>query len=248
VAVFLGAVAGVGDAARREIVVGAGAGLLDALQLIKGSFESTNPDVSVSFTFASAGAIAAQVKQGAPVDAVVFPAGGGQMDALEQDGFIAQETRFAIAHDEIVLAVPAGTRVEGDPWKWLASPSVERIAIGDPRIVPAGTYATQVLQHMGLDKLLAKRLVFARTVQQVLMYVEMGDADAGFVFGSTLHKSTKAKAVAKAPAESHEKVVFEAAMVKGTRHENEAKRFLDYLRSLEARKALSQCGFGTPGE
>jgi len=239
---------GVTAATRREITVGAGAGLLDALQLIKASFEAANPDVSVSLTFASAGAITAQVKQGAPLDAVIFPAGGGHMDTLEREGFIVPETRFVAACDTIVLAVPSGTKVAGDPWKWLASPSVQRIAIGDPRIVPAGTYAMQVLQHMGLDKLLAERLVYARTVQQVLTYVELGEADAGFVYGSTLYKSIKAKVLAKAPSGSYEDVVFEGAMVKATQHKQEVQEFLAYLRSPEARKAFEECGFGLPKE
>ncbi|MGE5592771.1 MAG: molybdate ABC transporter substrate-binding protein [Betaproteobacteria bacterium] len=247
-AMLLVAATGVTSGARREITVGAGAGLLDALQLIKASFEAANPDISVSLTFASAGAITAQVKQGAPLDAVIFPAGGGHMDTLEHEAFIAPETRFVAACDVIVLAVPSGTKVAGDPWKWLSSPSVQRIAIGDPRIVPAGTYAMQVLKHMGLDKLLAERLVYARTVQQVLTYVELGDSDAGFVYGSTLYKSTKAKMLAKAPSGSYEDVVFEGAMVKGTQHRQEVQKFLAYLRSPEARKAFEECGFGLPKE
>lgn len=239
-----GAMAG----ARREITVGAGAGLLDALELIKNSFEAANPDITVSFTFASGGAITAQVKQGAPLDAVIFPAGGGHMDTLEHEGLIAPETRFVAALDKIVLVVSSNAKVAGDPWKWLSSPSVRKIAIGDPQIVPAGAYAMQVLRHMGLDKLLAERLVYARTVRQVLTYVELGDADAGLVYGSTLYKSTKARAIAEAPSGSHESVVFEGAMVKGTKHEREAQRFLAYLRSPEARKAFEECGFGTPDE
>lgn len=245
-AVLLTAASGAAADARTEITVGAGAGLLDVLDLIAGSFEAANADIAVSFTFASGGAITAQVKQGAPLDAVIFPAGGGHMNTLEHEGLIAPETRFVAAHDKILLVVPSDTRLSGDPWKWLAGPSVRKIAIGDPRIVPAGTYAMQVLQHLGLDKLLAERLVYGRTVRQVLSYVELGDADAGFVYGSTLYKSTKARAVAEAPAGSHESVVFEAAMVKGTKHDQEVQRFLAYLRSPEARKAFGQCGFGTP--
>ncbi|MEW6106877.1 MAG: molybdate ABC transporter substrate-binding protein [Bacillota bacterium] len=248
VAALLTAATGAMAGARREITVGAGAGLLDALELIKSSFEAANPGIAVSFTFASGGAITAQVKQGAPLDAVVFPAGGGHMDTLEREGFIVPKTRFVAARDKIVLVVPGDAKVAGDPWKWLSSPSVRKIAIGDPRTVPAGAYAMQVLQHMGLDKLLAERLVYARTVRQVLTYVELGDADAGLVYGSTLYKSTKAKAIAEAPSGSHECVVFEGAMVKGTKHEREVQRFLAYLRSPEARKALEQCGFGTPDE
>ncbi len=90
--------------------------------------------------------------------------------------------------------------------------------------------------------------MYARTVRQVLTYVELGDADAGLVYGSTLYKSTKAKAVAEAPTGSHESVIFEAAMVKGTKHGQEVQRFLAYLRSPEARKGFEQCGFGMPEE
>lgn len=243
VTVLLALATGVGAADRIVITVGAGAGLRDALESIKRSFESANPHTAISYTFSSAGAVAAQVRQGAPLDAVVFPAGGGHMDALEREGLVVPESRFIVARDKLVLVVPRERKVPGDPWKWLSDPSAKHIAIGDPRIVPAGVYAMQVLKHMGLDKPLAGKLVYARSVPQVLSYVELGDADAGFVYGSTLFGSAKARAVAEAPPESHEPIIFECAMVKATPHEKEVERFLAYLRSKDGRKAFEECGF-----
>lgn len=56
------------------------------------------------------------------------------------------------------------------------------IAIGEPETVPAGKYASQTFDSMGITADLEGKIVFAKDVRAVLNYVESGAADCGFVY------------------------------------------------------------------
>lgn len=228
---------------RVSLTVAAGAGLSEVMPAVGADFERAQPDIKVTFTFGNAGAISAQVKQGAPVDVVVFPSGGGHMDALERGGLILPGSRRVVARDDLVLAVPASKQLPADPWSWLRSSEVRRVAIGDPKAVPAGVYAVQVLRHLGLDVALEPKLVYAGTVRQALVYVEQGEAEAALVYRSTLRGSDKARVAAVAPPETHDAIFFEGAVVKAARHAVEAQFFLQYLLSPGAVRVFEEDGF-----
>ncbi|MCR4419000.1 MAG: molybdate ABC transporter substrate-binding protein [Clostridia bacterium] len=229
------------------LTVAAGAGLSEVLPVVGEDFQKAYPKVKVTFTFASGGAIAAQVRQGAPVDAVVFPSGGGHLDALEQEGLILAGSRRLVAEDDLVLAVPTGVELPPDPWSWLAGTEVRRVAIGEPKAVPAGTYALQTLRHLGLAEAVRPKLVYARTVRQALVYVEQGEAEAALVYRSTLHGAERARLAAVAPAQAHDPIRFEAAVVSATRKAEEARLFLDYLSSPDAARVLEAYGLRAAG-
>ncbi|MGB9885688.1 MAG: molybdate ABC transporter substrate-binding protein [Moorellales bacterium] len=229
-----------------SLTVGAGAGLSEVLPVLKEAFERAYPSVRVNLTFGSAGTLAAQVRQGAPLDALVVPSGGGHLDALVQEGCLLPDSRVVVAADELVLAVSVSSPVSEDPWSWLAGPKVRRIALGDPQTVPAGTYALQTLRHLGLAERVGPRLLYARTVRQALAYVEQGEAEAALVYRSTLRGSNRVRLAAVAPPEAHEPIVFEGAVLKATRHTEEARRFLEYLRTPEAVRVLEEYGFKRP--
>ena len=209
-------------------------------------FERTYPDVKLVFTFGSAGALSAQVKQGAPIDLVLFPSGGGHMDTLARDGLIMSGSRRVVARDDLVLAVPVAKPVQVDPWSWLRSSEVRRVAIGDPGSVPAGVYAMQTLRRLGLDTALQPKLVYAETVRQALVYVEQGDAEAALVYRSTVHGSNKVRVAAVAPPDSHDLILFEGAVVKDTPHSDQARLFLEYLVSAEAVRVFEEYGLQAP--
>ena len=72
----------------------------------------------------------------------------------------------------------------------LTTDAVGTIAIGEPETVPAGQYASQVFENMGITDQLTDKIVYAKDVRAVLNYVETGDADCGLslihIFGSAL--------------------------------------------------------------
>ena len=223
------------------ITVSAAASLKVPLETLKSEFEKETPGIAVVYNFGSSGSLEQQIVNGAPVD-VFISAAAKQMDSLEKAGLILPASRFVLVGNTLVLIAPTGTRALsgfGD------LPSASTLAIGEPKSVPAGMYAMEILKHFGLAEAVKEKLVFAKDARQVLVYVESGNADAGIVYGSDAAGSKSARIVAVAPDGSHQKVEYPAAIVKASAHPAEAAGFIAFLRSGRATALFKSAGFVT---
>src|SRR5690606_36172960 len=125
-----------------------------------------------------------QIERGAPVD-VFIAAAEAPVEQLVRRGFIAQSAVRHVAANRLVLIVPArpgAAFVHG--WKDLRGERVRRVGIGNPDHVPAGAYAKQALEFLGLWNELRPKLVMGEDVRQVLQYVRLGAVDAGIVYAT----------------------------------------------------------------
>ncbi len=77
---------------------------------------------------------------------------------------------------------PGRQRVKLAGFPDLAKPEVKKIAIGNPKTVPAGRYAMEVFNHFKIADAIQDKLVLAENVRQVLDYVARGEVDAGLVY------------------------------------------------------------------
>lgn len=223
------------------ITVSAAVSLKAPLETLKAGFEKANPGIEVLYNFGSSGSLEQQIINGAPVD-IYISASTTQMDSLEKAGLILPESRFVLLGNTVVLIAPVGTQT---PAGFGDLPTARTIAIGEPKSVPAGMYAMEILTHFGLAEALKEKLVYAKDVRQVLVYVESGNADAGIVYGSDAAGSKSARIVAVAPEGSHQKVEYPAAIVKSSAHVAESARFLAFIRSGEAKALFKSAGFAT---
>ncbi|MGC1672730.1 MAG: molybdate ABC transporter substrate-binding protein [Candidatus Acidiferrales bacterium] len=227
------------------ITVSAAISLKDALDEIGRLYQARRPGAKVAFNYGGSGTLQRQIEQGAPVD-IFFSAAETQMDGLAAQGLIATETRRDIVGNTLVLIVPATTRMLND-FPDLTRLYVSVIALGEPGTVPAGMYARQTLEHMGLFAAVEKKIVYAKDVRAVLTYVETGNADAGFVYRTDALSSPKVRVVATAAADSHDPIVYPAAVLKNSKNAGAAREFVDFLQGSEARAAFEKYGF-TPAE
>jgi molybdate transport system substrate-binding protein len=160
-----------------QLIVSAAASLTDALKELAPVYQTSHPNQTVRYNFASSGALQQQIANGAPAD-IFISAAAKQMDALEQNNLLLANTRRNLLKNRLVLVVPAN-RSGITSLKSLTDSQVKRIAIGDPRSVPAGEYAEAALTKAGLQNQLKSKYVLANNVRQVLQFVEAGNADAG---------------------------------------------------------------------
>lgn len=229
---------------REQITVSAAISLKDALDQIGREFQAQHPNAEIAFNYGGSGTLQHQIEQGAPVD-VFVSAAAKQMDALESEGLIATGTRRNAAANALALIVPAGSK-SVYAFSDLARPAVRTIALGEPATVPAGAYARQALDHLGLLRKITGKIVYAKDVRQVLTFVETGNADAGFVYATDARISSKVRVVADAPADSHDAIVYPAAMLRGSKHADLDREFLDFLGGPQGREAFARFGFAAP--
>jgi molybdate transport system substrate-binding protein len=224
-----------------SITVSAAISLKDSLDEVGHLYATRHPAVKVAFNYGGSGTLQRQIEQGAPVD-VFFSAAEKQMDDLAAQELVATETRRDIVANSLVLITPvSSTMVKGFPD--LSRSQVSAIALGDPGTVPAGMYARQTLEHMGLFATIEKKIVYAKDVRAVLTYVETGNADAGLVYRTDALTSQKVRVVATAAADSHDPIVYPAAVLKNSKNAAAARDFVGFLQGTEARAVFEKYGF-----
>jgi molybdate transport system substrate-binding protein len=227
-----------------SVTVSAAISLKDALDEIGYMYERQHAGARILFNYGSSGTLQHQIEQGAPVD-IFFSAAEKQMDALESGGLLVAGTRRVLVTNKLVLIEPASSsRLKN--FQDLMRPEAKIIALGEPGSVPAGMYARQALEHLGLLTAVEKKAVYAKDVRAVLTYVETENADAGIVYLTDARGSTKVRVVAAAPEETHDRIVYPAAILKNSKDANAASAFLQFLESADARAVFEKYGFGTP--
>lgn len=227
-----------------SLLISAAASLKNILEEIKPLYQQSKPNVKISYNFGSSGALQQQIEQGAPAD-IFISAAKKQVDALEQKGLLVAGTRNIIAKNRLVLVVP-NNFVGVTSFYNLQDAKVKKIAIGEPRSVPAGQYAQQVLEKLKIWNQVKPKLVFANNVRQVLASVETGNAEAGLVYVTDAKISNKVKIVVAADEKYHSAIIYPLAVVKRSKNLAAAKEFSQFLSSEQAKTVFKKYGFILP--
>ena len=223
-----------------DIFVFAAASLTDALKEVAPAYESGSGDKLI-FNFAGSNALARQIKEGAPAD-VFFSADEIQMDNLDKAGLIDSATREDLLSNTLVIVVPEDGPSELTPAA-LGDPALKRLALADPRSVPAGVYAREYLTKLGLWNAIEPKVVPTENVRGALSAVESGNVEAGIVYktDAAISKSVKI-AYEVVPAEGP-RIVYPVAVVKDSRNAGASRRFVEYLKSEPALAVFRKFGF-----
>jgi molybdate transport system substrate-binding protein len=222
-----------------EIIVSAAVSLKDAFNEIAQLNEQRN-NAKVHFNFGASGALQKQIESGAPVD-VFASAGSKQMDELKE--LIIASSRTNFARNVLVLVEPTNSSAITS-FTDLSKPEIKKIAVGNPKTVPAGQYTEQTFNKLQLLPDIRSKLIYAEDVRQVLDYVARGEVDAGVVYSSdVLSAGAKVKEVVRAPEDSHDPILYPIAIVKDSKRKDAAQKFIDLVLSSEGQSILAKHGF-----
>src|SRR5438876_371646 len=224
-----------------EITVFAAASLTDSLKEIASSYEKQTGD-RIVFNFGASGFLARQIEEGAPAD-IFFSADEAKMDGLERKGLIAKETRKSRLSNSLVIVVSAASSFTIQSAGELAEPKVKRIALADPKTVPAGIYAREYFEKIKLWTAIESKVVPTDNVRAALTAVESGDVEAGMVYRTDAAISKKVKVAYEVPAGDSPAISYPVAALKESRDLEAAKRFLKHLDSDHAGRVFEKFGF-----
>jgi molybdate transport system substrate-binding protein len=230
-----------------SITVSAAISLKDALDELGPIFQvqqhrkNGGNGTAVTYNYGGSGTLARQIEQGAPVD-VFFSAAEKQMDELASQGLIDADSRRDLVGNALVLIAPAQATTLHS-FQDLSNQAIKSIALGETSTVPAGMYAQQTLEHLGLFAAVQKKVVYAKDVRAVLTYVETGNADAGLVYQTDANTSKKIRVIAIAPPDSHDPILYPAAVLRDSKNKPAARAFLDFLQGADARAVFQKYGF-----
>jgi molybdate transport system substrate-binding protein len=238
-----------------ELTVFAAASMTEAMTGIAKMYAEIAPDVDITFTFDSSGTLKKQIENGADCD-IFISASQKTMDQLDITAgpevntsgldFVMEDTRFDMVSNYCVLIVPEGNPAGISSFEDAATDSVSLISLGNSD-VPAGQYAREIFEHLGIWEDIQNKISFAGNVKEVTSHVSEMAADCGVVY-ATDAISAGLDWVDAAEDGWHTPAVYPAAVLNTTRNEEAARAFVEYLKSDEAAVFLESMGFSIPGK
>lgn len=202
----------------------------------------------VQFSFASSSVLARQIEAGAPA-AIFVSANEKWMDYLDDLDLIVADTRVSPIGNRLVLIAPAGDDAadvdiseETDLAELLGEDG--RLAVGNPEHVPAGIYAQEALESLGMWETLEPRLARADNVRAALGLVETGEAPLGIVYSTDAAISEGVKVIGTFPASSHKAITYPFAVM-ASHDTPEARELFDFMTSPQGLAIFAEYGFAT---
>jgi molybdate transport system substrate-binding protein len=125
----------------------------------------------------------------------------------------------------------------------LTNATVQHVALGDVKIVPAGTYAKAYLEKLAVWSAVEPKVVPCENVRAVLAAVASGNVDAGIVYTTDAAISKKVKVAYEVPIADCPKITYPLALVKDAPQPEAAKKFIAYLTTANTAKVFQQFGF-----
>ena len=228
------------------------------------SLEKALPEVQALYTeetgvtfadtqFKASGDLVEQMKSGAPVDALITASKGTMDDAVAAE-LVDESTRQDMFTNDLVIVKAEGSDVAINSLEDVKT--VEgKVAVGDAKTVPAGKYANQALNTIGLytgaagddgeyAPEFADRVALADKVGTAAKYVSTGDATIGFVYSSDVYRYDGIEVAFTCPEDTHKPIVYPGAVSKDSKHAEETAKFLDFcMNNKKAQEIWAKYGF-----
>ena len=230
----------------QELTVSAASSLTEAFEVY-----GEETEIEERFSFAGSDDLAAQIREGAPVD-VFASANTSLPDALFEEGLADEPTTFIA--NELVLAVPADSPfAEGTGARALNLLAADidpppAVVIGAEG-VPVGDYTREVLAGLPAAKeegILSKVRSEEPDVKSIVAKLTTGAADAGFVYASDVDAAGGELVAIELPAELQPVVEYGVAIVSDSDSPEAAQEFIDGLLDGAGREALLDAEFLPP--
>lgn len=215
--------------------------LTDSLTEIGKQFTAKH-GVKVNYNFAASSTLQRQIEKGASAD-VFISASPRQVDALATLSLLEDGSRCDVLANRLVLVSHKNSVLSVKNVDTLTDAAVSRIAIGQPEIVPAGTYAKEALKRLSLWEKVQPKLVFGTDVRATLAYVSAGNVDVAIVYQTDVTLSKNVKVLYEFPDEIHTPIVYPAVVLKDSNQKQLAQQFIAFLKTSRATEIFDKHGF-----
>lgn len=223
----------------------AAASLTNAVTDIAKAFQASNPSIEIIPVFAASSVLAKQVEAGAPAD-IFFSADEKWMRYLIEKNKIANGKSVSLLKNQLVVIAPKKRTFPFKPVVGFnfAAAFKGHLCTGQLESVPAGMYARQSLTALGWFDALKGRIVETDDVRAALAFVERGECASGIVYATDARISKKVTTLGVLPDNSHQPIVYPVGLTAQGANNNDAVKFLNYLRSnKKAQAVFKQYGF-----
>lgn len=223
------------------LVIATSANMQYTLENIVNHFENLHPE-NIEIVIGSSGKLNAQIEQGAPFDVFVSANSKYPERLFEQR---LAEKPFTYAYGKLILWT---MREKAYSLFDLSSSSVSKIGVPNPKTAPYGESAVELLINSGVYEKVKEKLVFGESISQVNHFITSGSVDVGFTSLSVVYSDNlknKGNWVIM-DDENYAPIEQKVCILSNSLHLDEAKTFLNYLLSEDARKIIKEYGYNVP--
>lgn len=230
-------------AADKVITVAAAASLTNVVDDLGAAFTAAT-GTEVRTSFASSAVSARQVINGAPFD-VFLSANRAWIDEVANRDAVLAEAIVPFASNRLVVAAHADMATAATLNDLISQAILMqlRIGIADPRSVPAGIYARQALESLGLWADVEPLLVYLQNARSVLAYVERGETPLGLVYATDINVTPTVLAAADIEPALHDEIAYVGAVPVSAADPVAGKAFLDFIATDAAQMIIESHGF-----
>jgi molybdate transport system substrate-binding protein len=207
------------------------------------AFEAT-ANVVVEVRTGGTHELAAELASTASAD-LFLAAGLDWMDRLEEQGLIVPESRWETVGNRMVILGREEARYPPVRFVDVATLGFRRIVVADPSQEPAGRYARQWLENVGLRgetvwRQLAPRREIVSNVTEVLRAVASDPSTVGVVFATDIGRVPTGQVLFRSPDLG---IRYSFALVDRAGRPPESRQFLDFLQGPAGIELLRRNGF-----
>jgi molybdate transport system substrate-binding protein len=222
----------------RRLTVFAATSLTNAFTELAKTFQAQHPGWKVQLSFAGSDALAAQIEQGVHAD-VYAAASTKYPEQLQGENMLGTTTNFAT--NSLVLIVPTDNPADIKTVADITGGA--KLVVGDPA-VPVGAYTETVLGNLGIDPASLKIVSREPTVTPIVQKIELGEADAGFVYVTDALAVKDKVAQIALPAKAQATAIYPIGIVSGSKQAKAAQQWIDLVTSAQGQRTLAGFGFG----
>ena len=226
-----------GSAADGSLLVYCGAGMSEPMEEIADLFEERE-GVEVQYTFGGSAQLLSQIEL-YQTGALYMPGARSDIESAIEKGFV-DETRDVVYHVPCIVT-PKGNPAGIDSLECLAEPGV-RVALGDPTGPAIGKVSKKILESLGIwDEVGENVVAFSGTVNELLVYVSLGQADAAIVWEDLFNPDEME--MVEIPREKNEIKVVSIGTLIFSEDKEVAERFMNFVVSEEGKEVFVDHGF-----
>ena len=227
--------------ANKQVTVSIAASLQQPMDKIRDEFKKET-GIEVSYNSGGSGTLKKQISEGADTD-LFLSASTKYTDELVNEGLVNKDDVKDLLTNSLVVIGNKDNEKKLDNLDQLKNTN-GKIGVGEVSTVPAGQYTKQTLDNLKLWDSLKDKFVYAKSVTNVLNYVESGDVNYGFVYKTDAMNLKNSKVVYEVPNDYHQSIDYSLCLIKNSKNQKQSKEFYDFLSSDKSKKIFKEYGFG----
>ena len=208
---------------------------------------SVSKGVVVNTSFLTAAEQERQIAEGGAADVLITP-DLEWIGQLKLQGLLDVYSQVTLASNQLVLIAPYDNYIDVDLTQGMPAAKIIRaigfeqnFMIGNPQYMSDGIYAKEALRAMNVAEQLEEYTLYIKRPDQIEPMVK-GRGAYGVFLLSTVRNLSGVRVLSVLPQHTYQPVQYYAVVIAGD-NMDEARKFMEYLKSKAARRLLINNGY-----